>query len=75
MATIATLKDLVDALIETGIENGNIETITNDLRQFFSFVSGNSEIRNVLSADAFEVEERCKAFTVLDNIATSFVQY
>lgn len=58
MATIATLKDLVDALIETGIENDNLEKITADLQQFFSIISGNTEIRNVLSAGAFEVEER-----------------
>ena len=58
MATIATLKDLVDALIETGLEKNNLETITADLKQFFNFVSNNTEIKNVLGAGVFEIEER-----------------
>ena len=32
MATIATLKDLVDALTETGLENNNLETIISNLK-------------------------------------------
>lgn len=58
MATIATLKDLVDALTETGLENNNLETIITDLKTFFNVVSTNLEIKNVLGTSAFEVDEK-----------------
>ena len=58
MATIATLKDLVDALTETGLENNNLETIITDLKTFFNVVSTNLEIKNVLGTTAFEVDEK-----------------
>ena len=58
MATIATLKDLVDALTETGLENNNLEKIIADLKAFFNIVSTNLEIKNVLGTSAFEVDEK-----------------
>ena len=58
MATIATLKDLVDALTETGLENNNLETIITDLKTFFNVVSTNLEIKNVLGTSAFKVDEK-----------------
>ena len=60
MATIATLKDLVDALTETGLENNNLETIISNLKSFFEIVSGNHEIKNVLGTSAFEVDEKSR---------------
>jgi len=60
MATIATLKDLVDALTETGLENNNLETIISNLKTFFELVSGNQEIKNVLGTSAFEVDEKSR---------------
>ena len=72
MDTIATLKDLVDALTETGIENNNIEVITTDLKSFFKLLSENDELKNVLASEAFEAAERkeilsdvCNGFDVL----------
>lgn len=58
MATIATLKDLVDALTETGLENNNLEKVITDLKTFFNVVSTNLEIKNVLGTSAFEVDEK-----------------
>ena len=58
MATIATLKDLVDALTETGLENNNLETIISNLKSFFELVSNNHDIKNVLGTSAFEVDEK-----------------
>ena len=60
MATIATLKDLVDALTETGLENNNLETIISNLKSFFELVSNNQDIRNVLGTSAFEVDEKSR---------------
>ena len=60
MATIATLKDLVDALTETGLENNNLETIITNLKSFFEIVSKNQEIKNVLGTSAFEVDEKSR---------------
>lgn len=58
MATIATLKDLVDALTETGLENNNLDTIIVNLKAFFELVSTNQDIKNVLGTSAFEVDEK-----------------
>ena len=58
MATIATLKDLVDALTETGLENNNLETIISDLKSFFELISSSQEIRSVLGTSAYEVDEK-----------------
>lgn len=69
MATIATLKDLVDALTETGLESNNLETIISNLKSFYEIVSGNLEIRNVLSTSAFEVDEKSQIVSDLSEKA------
>ena len=58
MATIATLRDLVDAVVETGLERNNLGTIISDINSFFDLVSSRDELKNVLGTAAFEVEER-----------------
>ena len=58
MATIATLRDLVDALIETGLESNNLETVISDLKAFFNLLSEDEELKNVLATSAFETEDR-----------------
>jgi len=63
MATIATLKNLVDALTETGLENNNLETIISNLKTFFEVVSTNSEVKNVLGTSAFEVDEKSQVIS------------
>ncbi|MGI9535176.1 MAG: ATP synthase F1 subunit delta [Thermodesulfobacteriota bacterium] len=58
MATIATLRDLVDALTETGLENNNLEIVVSNLKAFFNLLSEREELKNVLATAAFEAEER-----------------
>ena len=58
MATIATLRDLVDAVVETGLERNNLEAIISDLKSFFDFVLSRDELKSVLGTAAFDVEER-----------------
>ena len=58
MATVATLRDLVDALIETGLDGNNLETIISDLKTFFEIISESEELKNVLATAAFEIEEK-----------------
>ena len=58
MATVATLRDLIDAVIETGLERNNLETIISDLKSFFELVSTSHDLKSVLGTAAFEVEER-----------------
>ena len=73
MATIATLRDLVDALIETGLDSNNLESVLSDLKAFFDLLSGSEELKNVLATTAFETEERkevisdiCQSSGVID---------
>ena len=56
MATLVTLRDIVDALIETGLENSNLEIVISDLKAFFNLLSENDELKNVLVTPVFETE-------------------
>ena len=58
MATVATLRDLVDALIETGLENNSLGMVISDLKAFFSLLSESSELKDVLAVAVFEVGEK-----------------
>ncbi len=58
MASIATLRDLSDALTETSMESDNIKNVISDLLAFFNLLSENEELKNILTTTAFEVEER-----------------
>jgi len=67
MATIATLRDLVDAVINTGLERNNLETIISDLKAFYDLVSAREELKNVLGTTAFEIEERTEIIADICN--------
>jgi len=67
MASIATLRDICDALTKAGLESGNLETITSDLKIFFSLLSKNEELRNILTTTAFEVDERKNIISDVSN--------
>lgn len=45
MASIATLRDLSDALTETSMESDNIKNVISDLLAFFNLLSENEELK------------------------------
>lgn len=58
MASIATLRDLTEALIESAKEEGSLERVTSDMEDFFRLLSDNEEVRNILWSSTFELSER-----------------
>ena len=58
MATVATLRDLISALIETSVQSSRLSTVTSDMEKFFSVLHGNSELKNVFSSSVYKVEEK-----------------
>ena len=58
MASIATLRDLTEALIESAREEGKLDTVTSNLESFFRLISDAEEVRNILWSSTFELQER-----------------
>jgi len=58
MASIATLRDLSEALIESAKEENKLDKITSDIEDFFSVLSGTPELKNVLRSSTYELAER-----------------
>lgn len=58
MATVATLRDLTEALIEAATETEKLETVTSDLERFFSFCNENTETKKILASPAYEIVEK-----------------
>ena len=58
MGSIATLRDLTEALIESAREEGKLEKVTADMEGFFSVLSSNDHLKNILWSTTFEISER-----------------
>ena len=58
MASIATLRDLTEALIESAREEGKLDAVTSNLEDFFKLMSDAEEVRNILWSSTFELQER-----------------
>jgi F-type H+-transporting ATPase subunit delta len=58
MASIATLRDLTEALIESAREEGKLDAVTSNLEDFFRLMSDAEEVRNILWSSTFELRER-----------------
>src|SRR5882724_476670 len=58
MASIATLRDLTEALIESAKEEGRLERVTSDLEKFFKILSSQEEVKNALGSSVYKAEER-----------------
>jgi F0F1-type ATP synthase delta subunit len=48
MASIATLRDLTEALIESAGEEEKLNKVISDMEDFFSILDANDELRNIL---------------------------
>ena len=58
MASVATLKDIVGALIQSAKEENKLSEITSDLESFFNLYSKNEDIKSSLGNSVFEIDER-----------------
>ncbi|HEX3034897.1 MAG TPA: ATP synthase F1 subunit delta [Thermodesulfobacteriota bacterium] len=57
MATIATLRDLIEALVESAKEEGKLDKVISDLERFFELLHS-EELRNILGSSVFGARER-----------------
>lgn len=58
MASIATLRDLSEALIESAKQENKLDKITSDVEDFFAVISSTAELKNVLGSSTYELKER-----------------
>lgn len=58
MASIATLRDLTEALIDSSKELGKLDKVTADMADFFKLSKSSDELRNILWSTTFELMER-----------------
>ena len=79
MASIATLRDLTEALIESSKELGKLGKVISDMGDFFHLINSSDEVRNILWSTTFELKER-KSITAdisakrgYDGLSTNFL--
>jgi F-type H+-transporting ATPase subunit delta len=65
MATVATLRDLISALIETSVQTHKLQTITADMEKFFSLVEQNEELKDVFGSSVYDLKEKT---TILSDV-------
>jgi len=58
MASIATLRDLTEALVESSKEFGKLDKVIEDIGDFFHLINSVDELRNILWSTTFELNER-----------------
>lgn len=79
MASIANLRDIVDALVASAEKKQKLEKVTNDLESFFDLLTRSRELRTSLTNTVFNEEERCMIVTDIckeagfDDITRNFI--
>jgi F-type H+-transporting ATPase subunit delta len=58
MASVATLRDLIEALIGSAEEGGDLDKVASDLEGFFQILSSQEEVRNILGSSVYGTDER-----------------
>lgn len=58
MATVATLRDIVDALIQSAKEENRLGEVTSQVEAFYGFIENKEELRGILTNSIFDIEER-----------------
>ncbi len=58
MATVATLRDLVSALVDSAADENKLSGVRSDMESFFKRVSDSGELRDVLMSTVFSAEEK-----------------
>ena len=81
MASIATLRDLSEALIESAKQENKLDKITSDVEDFFAVISSTAELKNVLGSSTYELKEREEVTRDIaskrgyDKLTTNFLSY
>ncbi len=58
MASIATLRDLTEALIECAKDEGRLDKVTDDMEGFFGLLSSAENLRDILGSSTYELPEK-----------------
>lgn len=58
MASVAALRDLVEALIDTAGAEGKTKKVTGDLASFYSTLTAEETLKKILGSSAYETSER-----------------
>jgi F-type H+-transporting ATPase subunit delta len=79
MASVATLRDLVEALIETAEGENKTKKVTNDMVSFYNVIAADETLKKILGSSAYETSERIAIINDLgekagfDKLVTNFV--
>ncbi len=58
MAAVATLRDIVSALVDSTTDSRELAVVKSDMENFFDHLSGSGEFRDVLVSTVFSREEK-----------------
>ncbi len=58
MASVASLRDLIEALLQATKEEGKLDKVTIDLERYFKLISSQDELRNILGSSVYDTRER-----------------
>jgi F-type H+-transporting ATPase subunit delta len=79
MASVATLRDLVEALIETAQRENKTKKVTYDIVSFYDVITADETLKKILGSSAYETSERISIINDLgeragfDKLVTNFV--
>jgi F-type H+-transporting ATPase subunit delta len=58
MASVATLRDLTEALIQSAKDEGKLEKVTADLEAFFKINHDQEQVKNILASPVYDMVEK-----------------
>jgi F-type H+-transporting ATPase subunit delta len=79
MASVATLRDLVEALIEIADRDNKTRKVTSDMVSFYNLITAEDMLKKILGSSAYDTPERIAIITDLgekagiDKLVTNFV--
>lgn len=79
MASVATLRDLVEALIETAQGDNKTRNVASDMVSFYNVITAEEMLKKILGSSAYETPERIAIINDLgekagiDKLVTNFV--
>ncbi|NIT12754.1 MAG: hypothetical protein GTN99_00445, partial [Candidatus Dadabacteria bacterium] len=80
MATVATLRDLISALIETSAQSYKLSTVTSDLENFFAVIEQNDELKDIFGSTVYDLDEKSNILgdvcqkLALDSYTVNFIK-